>query len=155
MIGIYQTDSRFDINAMPRILLTGAETGGSVAVVEVTERRGAEPPLHIHQHEDEMIYVLAGRVTFHMDGRAVPCEAGGHVLLRRGGEHSYVVESDEARLLVVLLPAGLEQFYRERADEPDRKGVSDLEQLVITAARYGVDITGPPPDERGAVPSIR
>ena len=61
----------------------------------------------------------------------------------------YRVESDEARLLIFLLPAGLEGCYRELgqlAGEPDGgpgKGSDRVERLVATAARYGVEITGP------------
>lgn len=126
------------------ILVAGAETGGRFALVELRERGGAGPPRHLHAHEDEVVYVLAGRVTVHAGDAALDAPAGTCVLLPRGGEHSYRVESAEARLLVLVAPAGLEGYYAE-LDRPDARasGAPAVERLVATAARYGVAITGP------------
>jgi hypothetical protein len=63
--------------------------------------------------------------------------------LPRGVEHAHVVATELARMLVFVVPAGLEGFYREvgalGASPPD------VERLVAMAARYGCEITGPTP----------
>ncbi len=42
-----------------------AETGGALAIWEVTTRPGEEPQHRLHVHEeDELFYVLSGAVTF-------------------------------------------------------------------------------------------
>jgi hypothetical protein len=75
--------------------------------------------------------------------------AGSCLRLPRGGEHTCRVETEEARLLVFLLPAGLDGGYRELGQltvDPDGapgQGSDRVERLVATAARYGVEITGP------------
>ena len=61
----------------------------------------------------------------------------------RGGEHGFVVETQEAQLLTLVLPAGLEGYYLE-LDEASREDGVTVERLVTVAARYGVEITGPP-----------
>jgi hypothetical protein len=66
------------------------------------------------------------------------------VLLPRGSEHSYVVESAEARLLIVVAPAGLERLFGEQC-QSGRLSCPDLEWIVTTGARYGIEVTGPPP----------
>ena len=103
-----------------RVLVSGADTGGRYALIETRERRGGEPPLHAHTNEDEVVYVLAGRVTVWVGEERRDCPTGTCVLLPRGGEHTFQVESGEARLLVLLLPAGLEGLYWEldRANTP-------------------------------------
>ena len=132
-----------------RVLVGGEATGGRLALVETRERRGAGPPRHVHMREDELVYVLAGRLTVELGGAARDCPAGTCLLLPRGGEHTYRVESAEARLLIVLLPAGLEGCYRELGqltvgpDGAPGAGSDWVERLVSTAARYGVEITGP------------
>ena len=60
-------------------------------------------------------------------------------------EHSYVVESQRARLLVAVTPAGLEGFL-EDVTRTDRV---DVEGLIAAAARYGITITGPAPKVSG------
>ena len=41
----------------------GADTGGAWAVVEL-HATGANPPLHLHEREDEAFYVLEGTFGF-------------------------------------------------------------------------------------------
>ena len=42
------------------------DTNGKFALFEVSGCPGGEPPLHIHENEDEMFYVLEGRMhAFH------------------------------------------------------------------------------------------
>ena len=132
-----------------RVLLTAEDTGGRFALVETRERSGAEPPRHLHNYEDEVVIVLEGRVCFYVGGKLLDCPAGSYVYLPRGFEHSFTVESREARLLVMVSPPGLEGYYDElsrRSEDEDATragGMQDVERLVTIAARYGVAITGP------------
>ena len=126
------------------VLVAGEQTEGRFAVVETRERQGAEPPRHMHSREDEFIYVLEGRVTFDRDGERIDGPSGTWLFLPRGSEHTFSVESAEARLLVMLAPAGLECCLYE-SGQPDDPAAEQqvIERLVATAARYGVAITGP------------
>jgi quercetin dioxygenase-like cupin family protein len=125
-----------------RLLLTGAEIRGRLALVETRERRGEGPPRHRHHWEDEVVYVLAGEVCFDLDGARLVRPAGTCAVLPAGREHAYAVTSAEARLLVLAAPAGLEGLYRELSGFTAPSG-TDVERLVAVAARYGVEITGP------------
>jgi quercetin dioxygenase-like cupin family protein len=122
-----------------RVLIGGEETDGSLAVIELCVGRDAPSPCHTHAREDEIVYVLDGHLTFNLGGHCVEVAAGGCIRLPRNVEHSYRVVSDEARLLVIVTPAGLEGFFRELG----APGALPVEHLVCTAARYGVAITGP------------
>ncbi len=122
------------------ILIGGAETGGRLAVAEEVIGRGAELPRHCHHWEDEALYVLEGELAVCLGGEWRWVPAGGAILLPRGVEHAVAVVGEEARVLTVLTPAGFEGFYRELAG-----AAPDLDRLVATAARYGCEITGPPP----------
>ena len=137
-------DVRENVGEQVTVLVRGEETGGKLALLEVKVRRGAEPPLHVHHWDDEIVYVLQGAVTFHLEGEHLLRPAGTCVLLSRGREHSYSVESGEATLLVAAAPAGLEGFYGEIHRCGAGAGL-DVEQFVTLGARYGVEITGPPP----------
>ena len=134
-----------------RVLVAGGDTGGRFAAVELGTGPGAEPPLHRHTREDELVYVLEGEVVFHLDGARVPCGPQGRLFLPRGREHTLAVASGGARLLVLLIPAGLEGYFREMAGPGGAApgAAPDFERLVTVAARYGVEITGPPPQNNG------
>jgi quercetin dioxygenase-like cupin family protein len=126
------------------VLVSGEHTGGRFAVVESRARRGAAPPRHVHSREDELIGVLEGRVTFLRDGERIDGPPGTWLFLPRGAERALAVESAQARLLVILSPAGFEGCLQE-LDRPDDAPADahEVERLVATAARYGVAITGP------------
>jgi hypothetical protein len=87
--------------------------------------------------------VLEGDITFYLEGTVCRASAGDCVFLPRGGEHCYRVVSEMACLLTVYIPAGLEHYVAETRDLNAAANV-DIERLVTIAARYGVEITGPP-----------
>lgn len=126
-----------------RLLAAGDQTQNRFALVEIDARAGEEPPLHIHTREDELVYVVRGEVTVYLDGAERRCAAGECALLPLGSEHTWRVESGEARLLILATPAGLEGYYAALAEpvEPERR----VERLIAASARYGVEIVGPAP----------
>lgn len=137
------SDVKRDVGTSVHVLVTGADTRGRLAVIEIRERRGAEPLRHLHHWEDEIVYVLEGEVIFVLNDQRLPRSTGSCVVLPAGHEHAYALVSEEARLLVIAAPAGLENLYRELGGLSST-GRSDIERLVMVAAQYGVEITGPP-----------
>jgi hypothetical protein len=77
--------------------------------------------------------------------------AGSFVYGPRGAPHTFLVSSPEARFLLVTEPAGLEGFVRELSEPagaltlpPSVMQPPPPEQMMATAARYGLQICGPP-----------
>lgn len=94
-------------------------------------------------------------MTFFVAGERIDGLTGTCVVLPRGIEHGYVIESDAARLLVVLAPAapGFEECMAEMSHYTNKPAVgleleteTGIERLVATAARLGIEITGPRPE---------
>lgn len=124
------------------VKLTGAETEGRFTLVENENPPGVGPPPHVHRNEDEAFYVLEGRVEFEVDGDKVVGEAGATVFLPRGSTHTWrVVGEEPARMLIMLMPAGLEDYFRElsalAADGPP-----EMEKVLEVSARYGIEFPG-------------
>jgi len=111
-----------------RIKLDGGQTGGRFAVFEALFPRGAAPPLHSHP-QDETFYVLEGELTAWVvepelvagdDGgapawvelRAQRLGVGAMVCAPGGVPHSFRVESETARMLVISTPAGIEEYVQ-------------------------------------------
>ena len=121
-------------------LVPSDETAGRLAVVRLHETKGQELPRHLHANEDEFLYVLDGVLTLRLGDEMHRLGTGACAFLPRGIEHGYALETAAARLLMLLLPAGLERFFDEVNAMPADAG---LERLIIVAARYGLAMTDP------------
>jgi len=129
---------------------TSAEaTGGAFDVIESLAAPGSSPLWHIHHREDESFYVLEGRVTYYVGDQVIEAEPGAFVWLPRGVAHTFRVEGTEpARLLEIVAPTGLWDFFKEMG-EPARERtlpplrLPDPETLRSVAARYGIEMLGP------------
>lgn len=128
------------LGARCRILADGATNGryGLVDMIEIPA--GDMPPLHVHHDSDEGFLLLDGEITLYLPGREVTLRSGEFFLAPRGVPHTYRVGDAPARALVLSTPGGFERFVAEVAalDEPTP------EALGGTAARYGIEILGPP-----------
>jgi quercetin dioxygenase-like cupin family protein len=138
---LIELDIRDERDEQVTVLVTGEQTQGRFALVETVVSRTQELPLHSHTQEDEFIYVVDGEVTIHIDGGRLECAAGDHAFLPKGSEHTYCIRSPYARLLVLLMPAGLEGYYQELGRPVDANQY--VEWLITVSARYGVSIKGP------------
>jgi quercetin dioxygenase-like cupin family protein len=137
------------------ILLTAERTNGQCSVIHSTERPGSEPPQHCHQREDEICYVLAGALTYYVGDEVHQAPPGTCVFVPRGVEHTFIVDPPEAQVLTLYTPGGFEGYLREMsALRPiGADATYEIERMITTAARYGCDITGPPPAHGGHAPA--
>jgi len=118
-----------------------SDTAGAFSVIEIVQRRGGEPPLHVHHREDEAFYLLEGEMTFHVGEQRLQARTGSFVFLPRDVPHSFTVDGDgEAKVLQLSSPPGIEQFFRDWGERP-----LDVEAMAQALAGYGVDFVGPPP----------
>ncbi|WP_052351964.1 cupin domain-containing protein [Deinococcus pimensis] len=137
-------DNTYDLRADRfSVLLSGEDTGGRLAVLDLCARRSFELPVHVHRHEDELIAVMEGRLGVHVGDRYAEAAPGQVLLLPRGVPHALHVLSDTARLCVTYSPAGFEHFLREVARPavgfwPDAPGPPDVPRLVAVGERYGL-----------------
>jgi quercetin dioxygenase-like cupin family protein len=129
----------------------GESTAGRVAVTETLAPRGSGSPLHVHHNEDEWFYVIDGELTLWVGGHVITAPRGSFVYGPRDVPHTFTVSSEQARFLLVVEPAGFEGFLRtlgEPAQQlvipPPAAAPPDIEQMTAAAARYGLEILGPP-----------
>ena len=147
-------ESLWFIDNLARVRLDGAATDGRLAIVELAGRQGDMPPLHVHHEEDEVFHVLDGRLSLFLPGRHLELAAGETFRAPRGVPHTYRVESETARLLVICEPARFDELVRATAEPapaeelPPRGRPLDVEALGAAAAAVGIELLGPP----GALP---
>ena len=125
--------------------LLGHHTGGAFSLVEETLLDSDGPPLHVHEHEEETFYVLAGRGLFVAGETERELRRGDLVVVPRGVPHALAPRgADPLRMLVIVSPAGLEQFFVDVAQR-ERAGTElDEDGVVALASEYGTRIVGPP-----------
>ena len=105
-------------------------TGGGMTVIESRTTGGA--PLHVHTREDEYFYVLEGKLSVRLGDEMFEAGARSFVFLPRGVPHEWDVIGEEATLLLMTTPAGLDGFLTE-FHAVDTKAERDA-----VAARYGI-----------------
>jgi quercetin dioxygenase-like cupin family protein len=136
-------------NFWMRFVATAADTGGRLAVIEQRLSRAGEPPRHVHANEDEAFYVLDGQLTATIgDDTTVSAGPGEFVFLPRGIPHSLHAQTNEVRGLVLITPAGFEQFFAaigrpaSRSELPEPT-THDVAAVAAAAAHYGVTVFPP------------
>lgn len=111
-------------------------TGGAFTILE--ENEPVDTPLHVHENEDELFYVLEGEHVFQVGDRQFQAGPGELVFAPRGVPHAQRrVASRTGRILVLASPAGLEGFFRELA-EADRAGAIGPDAYARASNTYGI-----------------
>jgi len=130
---------------------TGDQTEGHFAALELLAPKGFASPLHVHEREDEFFLVLSGEVRVQHGESLIEAVAGSFVYGPRGVAHAFHVDSEEARILLLFGPAGVEGFFREgskparaRALPPPDEQFLDRDALKEIASRYHQMFVGPP-----------
>jgi quercetin dioxygenase-like cupin family protein len=124
------------------------QSGGRYALLESLGAEGDGPPLHVHEREDEVFHVISGELSLVVDGRPRRLGAGMTAFAPRGVPHTYRVESETARWLVLTAPGEFESFVRAASrpaeaptlppqTEPSPEQVAELAQLGV---EHGIEL---------------
>ena len=123
--------------------IDGADSGGTLSIVEHPFDVGALVPPHIHTREDEFSIVLEGEIGFRSEDQEVVLGPGGYIVKPRGELHAmWNAGRTPARMIEVISPAGFEEFFREFVDMTDL-GPADPTGIASLAERYGLPFGRP------------
>jgi mannose-6-phosphate isomerase-like protein (cupin superfamily) len=139
----------------PTIKAGAADTGGAMTVVA-----GAlgpwelGPPLHVHDHADECMYVLAGQLLVQIGQDIHTLEAGSFAWLPRRTPHTFANAGPApVRMFGVTSPGGIEEFFAAQSTYlASVHGPPDPAELARLAAGWGT-VLGPPICAVSASPS--
>ena len=137
-----------DINT---ILASKEDTGGTYSFIEAKVFPGGGPIPHIQTREHEGFYVVEGQIIFYVDEQRIEAKSGTFVNIPPNVLHSFKNETNEnAKMIIVLSPAGLEQFFVEVGLEVSNNTVKpppltdeQIQKLVSSASKYGMEIRPP------------
>jgi mannose-6-phosphate isomerase-like protein (cupin superfamily) len=124
--------------------LWGADTGGAISIVEHPFPVAALVSPHLHTREDEFSIVTEGEIGFRSGDREVVLGAGGYITKPRNEMHAMWNAGDvPARMIEVISPAGLENFFKELAESVS-SSAPDMTEIAALAASYGLQFGEPP-----------
>jgi quercetin dioxygenase-like cupin family protein len=115
-----ETDARLPhvavVGDVYTILVSGEQTAGRYALIDMFVPPGGGPPPHRHDFE-EMFHVLEGEVEVLFRGAKSTAGVGATVNVPANAPHAFKNVADKpARLLCMVSPAGEEQFFLEIGD---------------------------------------
>ncbi|MEM0964700.1 MAG: cupin domain-containing protein [Verrucomicrobiota bacterium] len=133
----------FDVGHNPgqagHCLLYGRHTAGALSLSVSILKKGSEAPLHVHSREDETFYVISGSLDARVGDEHHTLYEGDAVFLPRGLQHRLLCLSEEAKLLMLIHPPGLEKFFDE-VDQAVSDGPASKDQMKSLSEKYGITI---------------
>jgi quercetin dioxygenase-like cupin family protein len=137
-----------------RILISGKETNGEFATIDMLIPPGGGPGPHAHASFQESFYVIDGEVEVKSEAGTYTAKKGAFINIPKGGiVHGFKNKADKtAHLLCMVVPSGLEEMFMELGTPvatgtflpPPQPDPEMLKKMQETAEKYGQQLF--PPD---------
>ena len=136
------------------ILISGGDTDGRYALIDMLIPAGSGPPPHRHDF-DEMFHVLEGEIEVTFRGQTSLVGAGQTANVPANAPHSFRNATGQTvRLLCMVSPSGLEEYFAEvgyavesrtsPAPELDEtEAAAGMQKAQDLAAKYRVEVLPP------------
>ena len=151
-------DSLDVLNTIVTVLVSGEQTDGKYAVIEmITPPNEGVPLLHTHPHQ-ETFQVVEG--TFEIFGRdedgnkiAMSAPTGSVAHVPGNAPHGFLNVGDSpGKMVMTVEPASMEDFFLEFGtpivdpeNMPAPSGPPDMEALLATCAKHNIHFVEAPP----------
>ncbi|CCH00111.1 cupin 2 domain-containing protein [Fibrella aestuarina BUZ 2] len=98
-----------------RILVSGNDTAGAFATIDMLVPPGGGPGPHAHADFDESFYVIDGEIDVKSELGNYVATKGSFITIPKGGVvHGFKNKTNQtAHLLCTVVPAGLEMLFEE------------------------------------------
>ena len=118
-----------------KLLLSGDESAGYMAIFELTVYPGFGAPKHHQREEDEWFYVLEGEIELTIGDDSVFVKAGASAYAPKGCTHAFYNHSETpVRMLTMNGPAGHERFFEalnSASEVEDRRPIVEAFDVVF------------------------
>ncbi len=140
-----------------RILISGQDTAGAFATIDMLIPPGGGPGPHAHANFEESFYVIEGEINVKSEFGTYTATKGSFITIPKGGVvHGFTNKTQQtAHLLCTVVPAGLEAFFEEIGQPVDAGQFlppppfdeATSKHLQAIAEKYGQQVY--PPDYLG------
>ena len=126
-----------------------ADTNGAFDLVISKNRRGTEPPPHVHSRDDEFFYLFSGEITAYVEDEVFQVTAGECLFLPRRKPHAWLITSEEIHVILLTTPGGFMDAINkmnapaERMELPSAAdtvtyATADLTETINVFEQYGI-----------------
>jgi quercetin dioxygenase-like cupin family protein len=92
--------------------IPSSATGNAFTALELTLQPGEGAPLHVHQREDEIVFIQEGNCTVGQRDQEWSLLTGSWITFPRHTAHFFRNNSSEAcTLLITAIPGGLDNYF--------------------------------------------
>ena len=126
---------------------TSAETGGAYTVIENISLPGNGPPPHLHENDDESMYVIDGEFEILLGAKTMRAGPGAFAFVPKRTIHRFRCIGDRpGKILIHFTPGGIEGFFREAGVPATNDGpapavdAAEISRTAIAGKRYGLRV---------------
>src|ERR1051326_3807603 len=125
--------------------LVGGRDSQHCSLIEFRVEPGCGSGVHYRTTFEEVFYVLEGDVRFVLGGSEVVAGPGTAIVAPAGCPHGYGNEGTAAaRMLMITMPGGYEQYFGKVAELIGSQGAVDAEAVGALRRQYDTVQLSPP-----------
>jgi mannose-6-phosphate isomerase-like protein (cupin superfamily) len=130
-----------DKNEYMHVLVGGEQSLGQYALLSYVMDHDAEP--HVHEREDESVYVLEGEITLRIGPKIFDLGPGGFAFMPRNVPHAITLRTAIWKGFSISAPGGIfDSIIRDRSAARAVGEILDDEALWRIRERYGMRRVG-------------
>ena len=140
-------NSRWYMGNVMTFLINSEQTAGGFSMTEYLSKPGNEPPAHVHDREDEFLYVLEGRIHAFIGQEVFSAGQNEGVYFPKYTPHTFKILSPQLRMLIWISPGGVEEYFQDMSeaarslDLPEHQanyGEVDMDHALRAGKEYGI-----------------
>lgn len=128
------------------VLADNTDTNGEYGLVHGLIHRDGTPPPHVHEREDEVVFILRGEGKVLIGEEEHAGRPGDLVYLPRGIAHQPIATTDTVEVLVLVAPSDFIGYFREFTAPATHPGLPmdhelsepPIEDLLRAGHKYGI-----------------
>ena len=154
VLGPGEGQALWHLGALMNFKATTERTAGRFWAVEGQADSHMSVPLHIHEKDDEIWYIVDGEIVFRAGDEEFVRTSGSFVWIPRGIAHTFKVNTATAKWFGIGLPGGLDRWFFETGapagaltlppPPPGPPSEAEVGAIVESLRRYGTETVGPP-----------
>ena len=140
-------NSRWYMGNVMTFLVNSEQTDGAFSMTEYLSKPGNEPPAHVHDREDEFLYVLEGRIDAYIGKEVFSAGQNEGVYFPKLVPHTFRILTPHLRMLILMSPGGFEGYFRDMSEQarslslPEHAvnyGEVDMEHALRAGKEHGI-----------------
>ena len=145
-------NSRWYMGNVMTFLVNSEQTDGAFSMTDYLSKPGNEPPAHVHDREDEFVYVLEGRIDAYIGNEVFSAGQNEGVYFPKLVPHTFNILTPQLRMLIWMSPGGFEGYFRDMSEPAPLLGLPvhalnygavDMDHAIRKGSEHGISFLTP------------